>query len=71
MGLVETMVHAFDVLAAQNRGYAADAAVCAKVLDRLFPQAVRTPDPWQDLLRCCGRTPETRGLAWRWDGSVR
>ncbi|NKX55223.1 maleylpyruvate isomerase N-terminal domain-containing protein [Arthrobacter mobilis] len=71
MGIVEAAVHAFDILAAQQVPYAADGEVCAKVLDRLFPQAGRTADAWQDLLRSCGRTPDTRGAAWRWDSSVR
>ena len=28
-------------------------------------------DPWTVLLRATGRTPETRGITWRWDSSVR
>jgi hypothetical protein len=71
MGIVETAVHGYDILAAQQIPYAADAPVCARVVDRLFPHAVRSADPWQDLLRSCGRTPETRGAPWRWDSSVR
>jgi hypothetical protein len=71
MGIVEVAVHAFDILASRQADYAADEAVCAKVLDRLFPEAVRTADAWPDLLASCGRTPETRGLPWRWDASVR
>ncbi|MCG2623224.1 DinB family protein [Arthrobacter sp. I2-34] len=71
MGIVEAAVHAFDILTVHQIPYAADASVCARVLDRLFPAAVRTGDPWQDLLGACGRTPATRGLPWRWDASVR
>jgi uncharacterized protein (TIGR03083 family) len=71
MGIVECVLHAFDVLTAQDQPYAADAASCAAVLDRLFPQVERTSDPWQDLLAASGRTPETRGRPWRWDSSVR
>jgi Mycothiol maleylpyruvate isomerase N-terminal domain len=71
MGIVESAMHAFDILGAQQQAYAADPRICARVLDRLFPAAARTADPWQDLLRCCGRTPGTRGVPWRWDSAVR
>jgi uncharacterized protein (TIGR03083 family) len=71
MGITECALHAFDVLTAQDIAYAADADVCARVLDRLFPKAARTQDPWHDLLVASGRTPETRGKPWTWDSSVR
>jgi uncharacterized protein (TIGR03083 family) len=71
MGITECVLHAFDVLTALESPYAAGPEVCAKVLDRLFPTAARSDDPWQDLLAATGRTPETRGRGWRWDSSVR
>jgi hypothetical protein len=71
MGIAECVLHAFDVLTALEVPYAADPAVCAKALDRLFPGAERTEDAWQDLLAATGRTPQTRGRSWRWDSSVR
>jgi hypothetical protein len=71
MGIVEAVAHAHDILAAQDVGYAADADTCDRVLDRLFPDARRTGDPWHDLLAATGRTPQTRGTPWRWDASVR
>jgi hypothetical protein len=71
MGITECVLHAHDVLTAQDLPYAADPAVCARVLDRLFPEARRTDDPWDDLLAATGRTPRTRGTRWRWDASVR
>jgi hypothetical protein len=71
MGIAECVLHAFDVLTAMDLPYAADAGVCAKVLDRLFTGAERTEDPWQDLLAASGRTPQTRGRQWTWDSSVR
>jgi Mycothiol maleylpyruvate isomerase N-terminal domain len=71
MGITECVLHAFDVLTAMDVPYAADPAVCAKVLDRLFTGANRTDDPWHDLLAASGRTPETRGQQWTWDSSVR
>jgi hypothetical protein len=71
MGIVECVLHAFDVLTAQHLPYAANPDVCAKALNRLFPEATRSDDPWQDLLAATGRTPQTRGTRWRWDSSVR
>lgn len=71
MGIAECVLHALDVLTALEVPYAADPAVCAKALDRLFPGAERTEDAWQDLLAATGRTPQTRGRSWRWDSSVR
>lgn len=49
----------------------ADAGICTRTLDRLFPAAARTDDPWHDLLAATGRTPQTRGHTWRWDSTVR
>jgi uncharacterized protein (TIGR03083 family) len=71
MGIVECVLHAWDVLTAQDIAYAADPAICAAALDRLFPALDRSDDPWQDLLAATGRTAETRGTKWRWDSSVR
>lgn len=71
MGITECVLHAFDVLTALGVPYAADPAVCAKVLDRLFAGEERGDDPWHDLLAATGRTPQTRGRRWRWDSSVR
>jgi hypothetical protein len=71
MGVAEAVLHGFDILAAHGIGYRPDDVVIGRVLDRIFPAAERTDDPWQDLLRASGRTPETRGQKWRWDSSVR
>ena len=71
MGIVEAAVHAHDILSAHDVRYAADAGICARTLDRLFPYAARTDDPWHDLLAATGRTPQTRGRTWRWDSTVR
>lgn len=71
MGIAECVLHALDVLTAHGLPYAADPDACARVLDRLFPWAVRTADPWLDLLTASGRTPATRGKPWTWDSSVR
>lgn len=71
MGIVETTLHTLDILAAHGIAYQPDREIIGRVLDRLFPTAVRTDDPWHDLLTATGRTPETRGITWRWDSSVR
>ena len=71
MGIAEAVLHGFDILAVHGVGYRPDEAVLRRVLNRIFPAARRTDDPWQDLLHASGRTPETRGRKWRWDSSVR
>lgn len=71
MGVTETVLHGWDVLTALGQDYRPDAEVCRRVLNRLFPAAVRTDDPWHDLLAATGRTDDTRGTPWRWDASVR
>jgi len=43
----------------------------APCLERIFAHAVRSDDPWHDLLAATGRTPESRGRAWRWDSTAR
>lgn len=71
MGIVEAVCHAHDILTAHAVDYRPDGGICDQVLDRLFPDAARTDDPWHDLLAATGRTPETRGLPWRWHSAVR
>jgi catechol 2,3-dioxygenase-like lactoylglutathione lyase family enzyme len=71
MGVTEAVLHAWDMLTAQGQDYRAEAEVCRRVLNRLFPATARTDDPWQDLLAASGRTEETRGIDWMWDSSVR
>lgn len=71
MGSAELVLHVYDILAAHEVAYRADDAVVAQVLDRIFPAAERTRDPWHDLLTATGRTDATRGRTWRWDSRVR
>ena len=71
MGIAETALHTYDILRAHDIGYRLDEAITARVLDRIFPGVRRTGDPWHDLVAATGRTPETRGVRWRWDSSVR
>jgi hypothetical protein len=71
MGIVEAAAHAWDVLTAQGVDFRIDDDICARVLARLFPWSRETDDPWQEFLRVCGRTEETRDQPWTWDSSVR
>ncbi|MFG2331130.1 GNAT family N-acetyltransferase [Streptomyces sp. NPDC048604] len=70
MGVLETLLHTYDILGALGvPGWHGSAPLAAKVLDRLFPHTPRGEDPWQDLLWATGRA-ERPGLpalsAWRW-----
>ncbi len=71
IGIVEGAAHAWDVLTAHDIPFAVEAGIAERVLNRVFPDARRTDDPWTDLLAATGRTDETRGTSWRWDSSVR
>ena len=71
MGIVEGAAHAWDVLIAHEIAFRVDDGICERVLNRLFPGAVRTDDGWQDFLTATGRTEATRDQKWRWDSSVR
>ncbi|MFG3499013.1 GNAT family N-acetyltransferase [Streptomyces sp. NPDC047928] len=70
MGVVEVLLHTYDMLCALgDPDWQPPAHLCARVLDRIFPHAPRTDDPWRDLLWATGRT-DLPGLprltAWRW-----
>jgi Mycothiol maleylpyruvate isomerase N-terminal domain len=71
MGIVEGTAHAWDVLTAHDIAFRIDDAICERVLNRLFPGAVRSDDPWMDFLTATGRTEATRDQPWTWDSSVR
>jgi hypothetical protein len=76
MGVVETLIHTFDVVRGLNPAdpWRPPAALAAPVIARLFPHAP-SGDPVDVLLYCCGRAalgelPRQKG-EWRWDGTVR
>lgn len=71
MGIVELVLHTHDILSAHSIDYRGLAEVVSPSLDRIFPHATRTDDPWHDLLTATGRTPATRGAAWKWDSGSR
>lgn len=70
MGIVEALAHTFDIACARGLPFDPPGDVVAAVLDLIFPAADRTDDPWTDLLTATGRTPQTRGIQWRWDSRV-
>jgi hypothetical protein len=75
MGVVETLIHTFDVVRGLNPAdrWRPPAELAAPVIARLFPHAP-SGDPVDVLLYCCGRAPlgELPQLTeWQWDGTVR
>ncbi|MEV6353073.1 hypothetical protein [Streptomyces hydrogenans] len=74
MGIVETLVHAYDITAGLGIDFTAPDDLCAAVLERLFPHVPRDEAPWPTLLWATGRgeLPERERLEkWRWYGEVR
>jgi hypothetical protein len=73
MGVVETLVHTYDIATALALDWRPPAEMCAPVLARLFSDAP-PGDPVAVLLWCTGRTvldDRPRLAEWRWDGTVR
>ncbi|MFC7742777.1 maleylpyruvate isomerase N-terminal domain-containing protein [Nocardiopsis composta] len=71
MGMVEALVHTHDIAAGLGLGFTPPEEPVARVLDRLFPQAPGTGDPWSELLWCTGRGTLPGHEApdgWRWHG---
>jgi hypothetical protein len=75
MGVVETLIHTFDVVQGLNPGdqWRPPADLAEPVIARLFPDAPRG-DPADVLMYCCGRAAlgdVPRQTDWQWDGTVR
>jgi hypothetical protein len=75
MGVVETLIHTFDVVRGLNPAdpWRPPAALATPVIARLFPNAP-DGDPTDVLLYCCGRASlgeMPRQTQWQWDGTVR
>jgi hypothetical protein len=73
MGVVETLVHTYDIARGLGLDWNPPARLCAPALDRLFP-AAPAGDPSAVLLWCTGRASlgdRPRQADWRWDGTVR
>jgi hypothetical protein len=74
MGVVETLVHTYDLAAGLGLEWDPPADVCARVLARLFPHVPLTADPWPTLLWATGRIDlpgHPRVTSWRWYGEPR
>jgi len=72
MGVLETLVHTYDVARGLGVDWTPDPAACARVLARLMPEVERTDDPWADLLWACGRVAlpgRPRREQWGWDNT--
>jgi DinB superfamily len=75
MGVVETLIHTFDVVRALNPAdpWRPPAALAAPVIARLFPHPP-SGDATDVLLYCCGRASLgqlPRQTQWQWDSTVR
>jgi hypothetical protein len=75
MGVVETLIHTFDVVRGLNPTdpWRPPGELAAPVIARLFPQAP-SGDSADVLLYCCGRADLgelPRQMHWQWDGRVR
>jgi hypothetical protein len=76
MGVVETLIHTYDVVRGLNPAdpWRPPAALAVPVIARLFPGAP-SGDPTDVLLYCCGRAAlgelPRRTEEWRWDSTVR
>jgi hypothetical protein len=69
MGIVETLVHTYDLVAGLGVRWNPPAGLCSRVLARLFPDAPATTDPWLTLLWAAGRAElpgRPRLDTWRW-----
>lgn len=74
MGVLETLVHTRDVAQGLDVPWSPDPDLCARVLDRLFPDVEPATDPWATLLWACGRIAlpdRPRREKWRWDNAAR
>ncbi|MDX2853750.1 hypothetical protein PV342_36070 [Streptomyces sp. PA03-3a] len=74
MGIVETLVHTYDITAGLGLEFTAPDDLCALVLGRLFPHVESDEEPWPTLLWATGRgdLPGREHVEkWRWYGEVR
>ncbi|MDT0432109.1 VOC family protein [Streptomyces salyersiae] len=72
MGVVETLVHTYDVAAGLSLAWTPPRDLCDRVLARLFPEAPDDADRWTVLLWCTGRADlpgRERVTSWKWHGA--
>lgn len=69
MGIVEVLVHTYDICSGLALPWDPSRDLCTKALNRLFPEAPQTGDRWQALLWAAGRIAlpdRDRLTSWRW-----
>ncbi|APE25979.1 MULTISPECIES: hypothetical protein [Streptomyces] len=74
LALQETLVHMHDLAEGFGLAWAPPAALCSRVLTRLFPEAPDGTDPWLTLLWATGRGElpgRPRLTTWRSDSTPR
>ncbi|SCK23528.1 maleylpyruvate isomerase N-terminal domain-containing protein [Streptomyces sp. WMMB 322] len=73
MGVVETLVHGYDVAEGLGLAWSPPQDLCRRTLARLFPDVQGLDaQPWQALLWATGRTAlpgRPRRTSWRWYGA--
>ena len=73
MGIIEALVHTWDIATALNLPYSPDAELCAATVARMFPEVRTTADPWLDLLWATGRheaLARPRRTDWQWTNDL-
>jgi len=75
MGIIETLVHTWDITQTLGVDFTPTDEVCAQVVLRMFPEAEVGDDPWQTLLWATGRAelpgrPQRGDWQWTNDLSV-
>ncbi|MEZ5115739.1 MAG: maleylpyruvate isomerase N-terminal domain-containing protein [Candidatus Nanopelagicales bacterium] len=74
MGVVEALVHTYDLDRTLTLGLDPDRDLCARALGQLFPDVPAGDDAWVALLWATGRVArgaETRREGWRWANTGR
>lgn len=73
MGIVDGLVHTWDITAALGSDWQPPANLCTPAIERLFPDAPQGFDPTETLLWCAGRIALTdhprQDRSWRWHSS--
>jgi len=73
MGIVETLVHTWDITMALGLPFAPDSELCGSTLARMFPEVHADGDPWRALLWATGRielADRPRRTAWKWTNDL-
>lgn len=71
-GCVELLVHGHDIATGLGVTFEPSPKLCARVLRRMFPDALSGEDPWRTLLWATGRAAlpgRDRVGRWRWHGA--